>query len=131
MGMGAGGLQGGRFEGVHMCMCMWHEHASRCTGKCAEGCRDSTGLVGVVVLTLRCLSLLLLLLLFLSSELRAKSQRLGLTLTRLYALFYLELASRHVPICALLCVPCTTLHIVLHCIKQMVMHIYRLSSVKD
>eukprot|EP00967_Tisochrysis_lutea_P077775 scaffold105678_cov32-Tisochrysis_lutea.AAC.6 len=29
-------------------------HASRCTGKCANGCFDSTGLLGVVALTLRC-----------------------------------------------------------------------------
>ena len=31
---------------------LWHQHASRCTGRCAEGCRVSTGLVGVVVLML-------------------------------------------------------------------------------
>ena len=37
---------------VHRCMCLWQEHASRYTGKCAEGCRGSTGLVTVVVLTL-------------------------------------------------------------------------------
>ena len=38
---------------MHRCMCLWHQHASRCTGKSAEGCRDSTGLVAVVVLIVR------------------------------------------------------------------------------
>ena len=52
--MGAGGPRGGRFEGVHRHMCLWHQHASRCTGRCAKDCRVSTGLVvvGVVVLML-------------------------------------------------------------------------------
>ena len=46
--MGAAGLRGGRFEGIHTCMCLLHQHTSRCTGKCVEGCRDSTGLVEAV-----------------------------------------------------------------------------------
>ena len=33
-------------------MYLWQQHASRRTGRCAAGCRVSTGLVGVVVLML-------------------------------------------------------------------------------
>ena len=43
----------GRFVGMHMCMCLYHHSPTR-AGKCDEGCRDSSGLVGVVVLTLSC-----------------------------------------------------------------------------
>ena len=37
---------------MQRCMYLWHQRTSRRTGRCAEGCRSSTGLVGVVVLTL-------------------------------------------------------------------------------
>ena len=56
--MGAGGLLRERFEGVHMCTYLWCQHTSRRKGRCAERCCDSTGLVGVVVLTLRCFIIL-------------------------------------------------------------------------
>ena len=48
--MGAGRLRGRRFEGAHMSyvyVSMASTPGSRCTGKCAEECGDSTGLVGV------------------------------------------------------------------------------------
>ena len=64
--MGAEGLRRGRFEGVHMRMCLWCQNTPWRTGRCAEGCRDSTGLVGVVVLTNAPMSDVLLLLLYLS-----------------------------------------------------------------
>eukprot|EP00967_Tisochrysis_lutea_P024694 scaffold28398_cov28-Tisochrysis_lutea.AAC.1 len=36
--------------------CLWCQHTSRRIGMWTEGCRDSTGLVAVVVLTLRCIT---------------------------------------------------------------------------
>ena len=38
---------------IHRCMYLWQQHASRCKGRCTEGCRVSAGLVRVVVLTLK------------------------------------------------------------------------------